>query len=226
VLTAVVVVVAAVALVVPLGGLALLRRPPARSARAYPGVTEVRVRLGAGRVELAEDARADARLDVVARRRPGLVLPLIRQVGGVLDVDARGSQARLSARLPRGTRARVEVREGEISLWGSAGDLELVTATGAITARELSGGRVVARAGAGDVVLHFDGPPGEATGLSETGNVRLVVPEAPYAVDVAAGDISRVNIVVPHDPGAPHRLTARSRAGSVTVLPAASPARL
>jgi hypothetical protein len=235
ILTVLVGVVSAVLLGAALGGLALLRRPARRSVTVHPGVTSVRVRLGAGRVELADGDRAEARLESVWWPRPGGGGPVVTLAGGLLDVDARRCRARVQARLPRGAAVRAEVREGEITLWGSAGDLALVTGTGMIAGRELSGRRVAARSGSGDVVLVFDAPPAEAVAMSDTGDVRVVLPPADYQVDAAAADPSRaavdpgLNAGGPGDSGgAAARVTARTRTGAVYVTAASplGPARL
>ncbi|MGF7238612.1 MAG: hypothetical protein ACQSGP_27195, partial [Frankia sp.] len=107
-LTILVVALGAVLLAAALGGLALVRRPPDRIVTGHPGVTALRVRLGAGRVEIAEDERGDARLEMVLGSRPGARRPVVTVVDGRLDVDARGVTARVSARLPRGTGVRAE----------------------------------------------------------------------------------------------------------------------
>jgi hypothetical protein len=226
IISVVVVLLGAVLLAAALGGLALVRRPSERAVTSHHGVTALRVRLGGGRLEIAEDDRATARLEVVSQRRLGAAAPAVSLAAGLLDVDARGASARVSVRLPRGTKVRAEVRAGEIALWGSAGDLELVTGTGAVTGRELSGRRVAVRSAAGDVVLHFDAPPVDATASSGSGGVRLVLPDVAYDVQVESADPGGGRIEVTADPAAPRRLVARARGGSVSILTAAEPARL
>lgn len=237
-LTTLVVVLGAVLLAAALGGLALIRRPADRAVTHHPDATALRVRLGAGRLEIAEDDRIGARLDIVLTHRvlthrvptvltgrPGAPRPTVTEVGGRLDVDARGVTARVSVRLPRGTDVRAEVQAGEIALWGSGGDLELVTGTGGITGRELSGRRVAVRGGGGDIVLHFAAPPAEALVSSAAGDVRLVVPDVGYRLEVEAADPGGGRVAVTTDPAAAHRLVVRSRGGRAEVQATVEAAR-
>ncbi|MGF7239077.1 MAG: hypothetical protein ACQSGP_29600, partial [Frankia sp.] len=121
---------------------------------------------------------------------------------------------------------RAEVQAGDIALWGSGGDLELVTGAGGVTGRELSGRRVAVRAGGGEVVLHFAAPPVEALVSSAAGDVRLVVPDVAYRLEVEAADPGGGRVEVTNDAAAAHRLVVRSRGGCAEVLAAVEPARL
>ncbi len=226
-------VLTAVAAVVLLGtaccGLVLLRRPPQEVSRTVGGVGAIEVRLAAGRVEIAEADRADARVEMTIRRRVGRPRPVLERTGELLRVDGRTSEARVRLTLPRATRVRVEVRRGEVTLWGSDGDLVLVTDSGTIAGRELGGG-VVARSRTGDVVLHFARPPEKVAAYSDSGAVTVVLPGGPYAVDVESADpgTGAVTVGVPLDAHAERTVSVRSRSGRVQVCSPApqGPARL
>ncbi|WP_131747438.1 hypothetical protein [Frankia sp. Cppng1_Ct_nod] len=217
-MTSIVVVVAAIVLLCAgVGGLALLRQPPEEVCRTVDGVGAVDVRLAAGRVEIAEADRVDARLEMTVRRRVGRTRPVLTRSGDLLRIDGRTSEARVRLSLPRATRVRAEVRGGEVTLWGSDGDLVLVTDSGTIAGRELGGHGVTARSRAGDVVLHFSSPPEQVTALSDSGSVTVVVPGGPYAVEVESADAGAVDVTAPADPEAKRAVTARSRSGRVHV---------
>lgn len=216
-----VVVALGVALLVVTGSaLILLRMPPERLERTVDEVTSVEIRLAAGRVEIGEYDRSDVAVEILARRRPGRARPTMTRSGGVLRIDGRTSEALARLKLPRGTKARAEVRMGEITLWGSAGDLVLVTEGGGITGRELSGARVSARSRTGDVNLHFDGPPDDLSAVSEDGMVTLVLPEGEYGVEAEAGNPQSAVVDLPSVPGAARRVLARSVAGRIRIRPA------
>jgi hypothetical protein len=202
-------------------GLALVSRPARRAERTVAGVGAVEVALAAGRVEISETDRSDARLDVTVARRLGRPAPTVSLVGDVLRINGVQSEARIRLFLPRRTRVRAEVRDGEISLWGSEGDLVLITDSGAIAARDLGGAQLRARSRAGDITAHFTSEPDVVTATSETGSVTFVVPGGPYAVDAASADPSATTVGVAVDPTAVRRLAARSRAGRVVVAAAA-----
>jgi hypothetical protein len=216
----VVAVIGVVLLAAAAGGLTLLRLPAQELGRTVDGVDAVEVRLTAGRVEIGEYDRDDVRCDLTVRRRVGHARPRVTLAGTVLRIDGRAGQARVRLRLPRGTRVRAEVRTGDITLWGSAGALVLVTETGTIAGRELTGA-VTARSGAGDVNLHFTSPPRRVAASSDTGMVTVVLPAGRYAVETETGDPGAADVDVPHHPDAGAVVRARSRAGRVRVRPAA-----
>jgi hypothetical protein len=224
---ALVVVLAAVFLALAVGGLRLLRRPPMSAVRTIEGVRAVEVRLMAGRVEIGEDDRADARVDLTVRRRVGQAIPRLTVADGTLRLDGETSEARLRLRLPRATPARVELRAGEISMWGSAGDLVLVTETATIAARELSGTEVTARGSAGDISLHFTGQPRRLAVTGGPGTITIVLPDGRYAVEVESADpASPARVDVDIDPDAPSAVLVRSHGGPVRVgTPAAGGTR-
>ncbi|OAA28680.1 hypothetical protein UG55_1005195 [Frankia sp. EI5c] len=199
----------------------LLRMPPEELASTVGEVRAVEVRLAAGRVEIGEYDRTDVRVEITARRRPGQPRLAMTRAGEVLRLDGTANDAKVRLKLPRGTKVRAEVRTGEITLWGSAGELLLVTETGGITGRELSGERVSARSRAGDVNLHFDGPPRNLSAVSEDGMVTLVLPEGDdYGVEVETGNPQLATVELPSVPGAGRRVLARSVSGRVRIRPA------
>lgn len=215
---ALVVVLGAVLLALAAGGLRLLRRPPLSAVRTVNGVGAVEVRLAAGRVEIGEDERTDARVDLTVRRRVGRALPRLAVADGTLRLDGETSEARLRLRLPPATPVRVELRAGEISMWGAAGDLVLVTETATIAARELSGQRVTARTATGDVSLHFTGAPARLAVTGGPGAITVVLPDGQYAVEVESADpASPARVDLDTDPAAPNRILVRSHGGPVRV---------
>ncbi|WP_018634986.1 DUF4097 family beta strand repeat-containing protein [Parafrankia elaeagni] len=218
----VVVVLGIVLLVVVASAFVLLRMPPERLETTVDEVRAVEVRLAAGRVEIGEYDRRDARIELTAKRRPGRARPTLTRSGEVLRLDGKASDAVAKLKLPRGTKVRAEVRTGEITLWGAAGDLLLVTESGGITGRELTGSRISARSQSGDVNLHFDGPPDNLSAVSDDGMVTLVLPEADYGIEVETGNPQLAGVELPSVPGSGRRVLARSLAGRVRIR-AASP---
>jgi hypothetical protein len=213
-----VLVVGVVLLAAAVAGLRMLRRPPLTAVRTVDGVRAVEVRLAAGRVEIGEDDRADAKVDLTVRRRVGRAVPRLTVTEGTLRLEGQESEARLRLRLPRATPARVELRAGEVSLWGSAGDLELLTETATIAGRELSGARVTARSAAGDVNLHFSGAPVGLAVSGGPGAITLVLPDDRYRVEVEAADpASTARVELDSDPAAPREVLVRSDGGPVWI---------
>jgi len=76
-----VVVVAAVLLAAAVGGLSLLRLPPAELVHTVDGIDAVEVMVAAGRVEVSERDRAGVRVALTVRRRPGRAAPRVTVAG-------------------------------------------------------------------------------------------------------------------------------------------------
>ncbi|SNQ49784.1 conserved hypothetical protein [Frankia canadensis] len=212
-----VVVVAAVLLVAALGGLSLLRLPPAELVHTVDGIDAVEVMVAAGRVEAAERDRADVRVELTVRRRPGRASPRVTVADGRLRVDGRRSEVRVQLAVPPGTRLRAEVLSGEITLWGFGGELSLVTRDGTIAGRELGAGPVAARSHGGDVTLHFAAPPDAVHARSDTGLVTVMLPDAEYGVQTEAGDPRGVDLELTPVPGAARQIVTRTVSGRVRV---------
>ncbi|WP_235825636.1 hypothetical protein [Candidatus Frankia alpina] len=210
-------VIAVVLLTAAVGGLALLRMPPAELVHTADGIDAVEVMVAAGRVEVAEQDRSDVRVDLTVRRRPGRSTPALTTAATVLRVDGRRSDMRVRLAVPPGTRVRAEVLAGEITLWGVRGELALVTRDGTIAGRELGAGPVAARSLGGDVNLHFSQLPDAVHAQTESGLLTVMLPDAAYAVEVETGDPSAADVALTPSPGATRRVVARTVAGWVRI---------
>lgn len=216
-------VVATVLLATALGGLTVLRLPPLSVGRVLDGVVAVEVRLFAGRIEIGEDDRGDVRVDATVRRRFGRARPRVTLVAGTLRIDGQASEARIRLRLPRATPVRAELRSGELTLWGSAGDLTLLTDTATIAGRELAGAAVTARSRTGDVSLHFVHPPRRLSVAGDDGALTLVLPDDRYAIEVeTANPAAAARVDVRADPTAAATVLVRTRTGRVSIRTAAA----
>ncbi|EIV93207.1 hypothetical protein [Frankia sp. QA3] len=213
----VIMVIAIVLLAAAVGGLSLLRMPPAELVHTVDGIDAVEVMVAAGRVEVAERDRADVRVDLTVRRRPGRSTPAVTTAGSVLRVDGRRSDVRVRLAVPPGTRVRAEVLVGEITLWGVRGELSLVTRDGTIAGRELGAGPVAARSLGGDVNLHFSQPPDAVHAQTESGLLTVMLPDGAYAVEVETGDPSAVDVALTPTTDAARRVVARTVAGRVRI---------
>ncbi|WP_264762379.1 DUF4097 domain-containing protein [Frankia tisae] len=211
-------VIAVVLLTAAVGGLSLLRMPPAELVHTVDGIDAVEVMVAAGRVEVAEQDRSDVRVDLTVRRRPGRSTPAVTTTaGGVLCIDGRRSDVRVRLAVPPGTRVRAEVLTGEITLWGVRGELSLITRDGTIAGRELGAGPVAARSLGGDVNLHFSQLPDAVHAQTESGLLTVMLPDAAYAVEVETGDPSTADVALTPTPGATRRVVARTVAGRVRI---------
>ncbi|MCM3886412.1 hypothetical protein [Frankia sp. R82] len=212
-----VVVIAVILLAAAIGGLSLLRLPPAELVHTADGIDAVELMVATGRIEVADRDRGDVRAELTVRRRPGRAAPTVTTVGSVLRIDGRRSEVRVRLQVPPGTRVRAELFTGEITLWGVGGELSLVTRDGTIAGRELGAGPVAARSRDGDVNLHFSRPPRDVHAQSDTGLVTVMLPDERYDVAVESGDPRGVELNLTAVPGAAHRVVTRTVSGRVQV---------
>lgn len=212
-----------------------MSRPPARDQQVLSGIDRVEVRLGAGRVELSGQRRSSVRLRTTTRTHWRDRPLVVRHDAGCLSIDGPRSTARVELALPPDLTVRVRLRDGDITLWGASGTLELLTQRGQVTGRDLgpeppaagnelaagmSGPTTIsAQASDGAINLHLRAEPGSVEATAR-GNVVVVLPRGSYHVDAAAGQGAPL-VEVEQGAGPPLRLA--SRAGSVRVTPDTGP---
>jgi len=134
--------------------------------------------------------------------------------GGVVrscDVDYR-------VEVPRGVGIKAETGSGDIVLRDLTGDIEASTGSGDIEGKGLSGKRLIGDAGSGDIEVRFRAAPDEIDVETGSGDGVIWVPAGAYdvRVDTGAGD---AQVDVERDRSAPHKITLRTGAGDVKVLP-------
>ncbi|WP_236707299.1 MULTISPECIES: hypothetical protein [Frankia] len=212
-----VVVVAVLLVAAALGGLTLLRLPPAELTHTVDGIDAVEVLVAAGRVEISGRDREDVHVALTVRRRPGRSVPVLTRAGSTLRIDGRASDVRVRLTVPPRVRVRAEVLAGEITLWGVGGELSLVTRDGTIAGRELTRGPVAARSRDGDVNLHFSEPPDGVRAQSETGMVTVMLPDGEYGVEVETADPGAADVELTPSAHAACQVVARSVSGRVRV---------
>ncbi|MEQ3549683.1 DUF4097 family beta strand repeat-containing protein [Pseudonocardia nematodicida] len=186
-------------------------------------VSRVEVDSDAGNLRLVAGTQARVEQDL---RWTGDARPEVthRLDGEVLRVEARcpdrGSdrcQAGLVITVPEASSSRAELSAGAIEIEGLTGEHEVRTSAGGVQGRGLGPGSVTAESSAGSVDLTFVAAAPEVTAESSAGSVDVRVPDGQdYAVD-AETTAGQTRVELADTPGAPHRITARSSAGGVTV---------
>lgn len=173
----------------------------------FAGVAEVRITVAAGRIEIGSRRRPDVRIRttlvrsgwrarLAALRPPPVPGATLRRpadhapaapgtTGGdvvVLDHD-EPADVRVQVDVPAGLRVRAAVVDGDVTLWGVAGDLTLSVGRGVLAGRDLGPGTVHADNEGGEVNLHFRIAPAAADVMSGPGPALLVLPAGTYRVD-------------------------------------------
>ncbi|SFN24417.1 hypothetical protein SAMN05216207_101118 [Pseudonocardia ammonioxydans] len=189
-------------------------------------VDRVEVESDAGEVRLVAGDRASVEQDL---RWTGDAKPEVehRLDGDVLTVTVRcpddggeRCQAGLVITVPESAESRVEASAGGIEVSGLTGDQDLQTSAGGVRGTGLGPGSVGARSTAGGVDLAFATPASDVHAESSAGSVDIRVPIGPAYHVTAETTAGSTSVEVPDQPGADHRITARSTAGGVRVVPA------
>jgi hypothetical protein len=189
-------------------------------------VTRVEVDSDAGALRLVAGEKASVEQDL---RWTGEARPQVEQKvdGGVLRVTVRcpdqggdRCQAGLVVTAPAASSALADVRAGGIEVQGLTGALDLTSSAGEVSATGAGPGDVRARSSAGAVELTFAAAAADVTAESSAGGVEIRVPVGPAYEVTAETSAGSTEVGVPDQPGADHRITAKSSAGGVSVLPA------
>ncbi len=189
-------------------------------------VTRVEVDSDAGDVRLVAGERPAVEQDL---RWTGDARPQVEQKveGGVLRITARcpdrggdRCQAGLVVTAPAASSALVDLRAGGIEVRGLTGALDLTSSAGGVDATGVGPGDVRAKSSAGSVELTFAAAAADVTAESSAGGVEVRVPVGPAYEVSAETSAGSTEVGVPDQPGADHRITAKSSAGGVSVLPA------
>ena len=142
----------------------------------------------------------------------------------------------LTIDVPAGVPVEVESDTGDLTVIGAFSAVDLTTSTGDVTVQQTTGPvRIRSNTGdvrasgtrslsfdtdtdTGDVRLSFDVQPQQVSARTNTGDVRVLVPEdtTPYDIDTDT-DTGDVSVDVTNVAGSPHRITARTDTGDVTV---------
>lgn len=199
-------------------------RPPRWVSRTrderFDGVEQVVVRLTAGRIELGSRNGRTVRVRTTAAvdgwrarwaRRRDPDPPAARCEKGVLRLDPTG-RVRARIDLPPGLPVDAEIVDGDLTLWGVAGELRLRVGAGLVAARDLQAPVVHASNADGEVNLHFAAVPETVEASSGTGPVLLVLPRGRYAVEADPG----AEVTVEADDAAPRRI--RTASGGRTAI--------
>jgi hypothetical protein len=134
---------------------------------------------------------------------------------GVFDVNS--CSVTYLVKVPRRLAVQIDDKVGSTTLTGLAGQLALTSNSGNIDATGLTSATVTARANAGTITLGFIAPPTTVDAQTQVGSVTVRLPAGTtYAVDTGS-QIGVADVKVQQDSGSPHRITAHSQVGSVSV---------
>jgi hypothetical protein len=238
------------ALLVGLGGLVSVNAMASHTVQeeetyGFRG-TSVSIDLTVGDVEVVPSDKDD---EISVRRRLtyGLRRPFVdARIDGatfkVRDGDCvmpvlADCHVRWLLEVPRDVGLEVTTKTGDITVSGMAGQVRLTSASGAVTAKALSGQtaqllsdegkvtgtdirstHVVATSISGDISVMFRTPPKLVRGLSTTGSVAVILPDGDeaYRITAVAGDGK--TITANSDPNATRSINVRSDESAVTVL--------
>lgn len=110
---------------------------------------------------------------------------------------------------------------GGITLGSVSGPVEATGHAVSIRGQDVSSPRAVLHSSAGSIDVAFSAAPAAVTATLDIGSVTLHVPgSVPYNVTTNVR-VGSAHISVTRSPASPHAITANTRAGWVTIEPAA-----
>jgi DUF4097 and DUF4098 domain-containing protein YvlB len=138
--------------------------------------------------------------------------------------------------VPAGTAVTVDADAGQVTITGISAAVKITADAGAVQLTDVTGAvEVTAGAGsvrgtglagpttvdsdAGSVDLAYVKAPTNVNVTSDAGKVTVRLPAGSYAVDAKVSAGNRT-VGVTNDPSSPNKITVRSSAGAVEVIPA------
>ncbi|MFE3447817.1 DUF4097 family beta strand repeat-containing protein [Nonomuraea sp. NPDC059194] len=120
--------------------------------------------------------------------------------------------------VPKGVKVKVDTGAGDVTLRSLSDEVEVSTGAGDIDANGLTGKRLFAETGAGELKVKFASPPDSVEVETGAGDTRLWLPQGPYDVTADTG-VGSAEVKVTDDAGASRKVLVSSGAGEVQVLP-------
>jgi hypothetical protein len=190
------------------------------------GIERLAVTTGNGRVEVVggdvEEIEVTATIEEQGR---GDGTVTIDRTGADLAVDGECDAGRLDRCsvgfrivVPADVDVAVTTGNGAIELVGLDAEITAVSGNGAVDGRELRSPTVEATTGNGRITLDLAVAPSSIVARSGKGAIGIRLPDdgTTYDVDADSGN-GRVDVDVPDDPGADHRVTVHSDNGAVDI---------
>ncbi|WP_101788687.1 DUF4097 family beta strand repeat-containing protein [Nonomuraea indica] len=187
-------------------------------------VAALRVEPGSGDAVITEyDGTAVRVVETLHWRRTKPEAEHVVEGGGTLRLsytcsDSSSCSVDYKVQVPKGLTVDVDSGSGDVALRSLTGPVKLVLGSGDVTGAGLTGKRLTAELGSGNLDLAYAAAPDEARLQAGSGDIVLRVPDDAYAVrtDMGSGDET---ISVRRDGAAPHKMTITSGSGDVNVLP-------
>ena len=197
-----------------------------RGGDDFGAVSRVEVEAGSGTIQVRPGADGSARVDRFLRWSGDAKPQLTQEVrGDVLHVaatcpdDGEDCVTELVLTVPAATAVKADLGAGNVAVTGLSGEQDLSSGAGNVAGIDLGAAPVKATTPAGNVDVGFASAPPTVDAQSSAGNVTVRVPTGPaYDVD-ATSSVGNARVEVPDTPGADHRISARSSAGNVSVVP-------
>ncbi|GAA3510848.1 hypothetical protein FHR32_003779 [Streptosporangium album] len=190
-------------------------------------LTALRVATGAGNIEMTESARSGVRVTESLRWKGHKPVTRHPVDGGTLTLDYtcpsgddtwhdRMCVVDYRVEIPHGLEVRADAGAGAVTLHALSGTVEARAGAGPVEADNLSGRRVTASSGTGEVRLVFSGPPDAVEVRTGTGDGVVRLPRGAY--HVVTGTVTgseRIGIV--DDPAAPRSVRVTSATGDIDI---------
>ncbi|WP_431965779.1 DUF4097 family beta strand repeat-containing protein [Actinacidiphila sp. bgisy160] len=173
----------------------------------------VRVTAGSGPVSVVETLEYGAVKPTTRHRVEDGTLELVGSGCG----DSSPCRVDYTVTVPAAMPVTVRLDNGDVDVEGVTGPVDLTTRNGGVRGASLGAREATLKSANGTVEAAFTAAPKEVDAGTGNGAVTVTVP-AGRSYDVhATADVGMREVSVPADPSSPHRITATTRTGVVTV---------
>ncbi|WP_327086903.1 DUF4097 domain-containing protein [Nonomuraea sp. NBC_01738] len=183
------------------------------------------VRGDSGTVEVVESDRKDIQVtETLTWRGKSKPKPTHEVGGGTLTlkfdcptaVGLSSCEVAYKVEVPKGLKIKSTTDSGTLALTGLSGKVEARTDSGTIEATGLSGQHFVAGSDSGTIELDFTAQPEDLNVITDSGTVRVHVPDGPYKI-TAKSDSGSEKITAKNDPASSRSISVTSDSGSLEV---------
>jgi hypothetical protein len=135
------------------------------------------------------------------------------------ECDGFGNHCEVSYKvlLPRNASVNLHTSGGDITVRGTSGTIAAETSGGDVSITDSAAREAKVKTSGGDVDVALTKAPDEVEGRTSGGDVTIRLPKGSYAVDASTSGGNR-KVSVPANAGSPHKVTAKTSGGDVSVV--------
>jgi hypothetical protein len=189
-------------------------------------ITNLKINARSASVTIATTAAGPTTVSETLRftgDKPATTHQLVGQTFQLTETGCPGVNLRCDVEykisVPKQTAVQISTQAGQVTVHGLAGALDVTSDAASVTGDGLSSATAKVTTKAGFVKLAYQGAPTDLSVSTDAGGIQLKLPpNASYAVQITK-TVGVANVKVPKDATSPHKITAHTAVGAVTINP-------